>query len=307
MVPLAHALRARLQHLPSHTMITDPINWASLSRARTPATIQELDQGWRRLVAESEHLAANSEPMAEEFRRLGGDPVVIHAGLEERYRLPPAPDLRLSHRLVLGFCGNRYVDDAWSALLDALDAVDWRVAGREVTIRIFGRHLQLARRRPLRIEFLGWQSERSLVRALRECDATYCPHFFLRELEPEARLMLPSKTAIFLAAGRPVLYHGPPYAALGRFLAEREAALACHSLAAAPIVAALERLATDTVTYAALARAAHDAFPALSARRMRSRLPAFLGVAPGELRSEDEIERELAALEPAVDPLRIAV
>jgi glycosyltransferase involved in cell wall biosynthesis len=111
-----------------------------------------------------------------------------------------------------------------------------------------------------RIEFLGWHSQVETIELLSEADILYCPYWFDPVFVTEARLCFPSKLITYLAAGRPVLFHGPSYASPARFLKEHNAALFCHSLVPSEVAAALQLLVLDKDLYRQTADNGRKAF-----------------------------------------------
>jgi glycosyltransferase involved in cell wall biosynthesis len=99
------------------------------------------------------------------------------------------------------------------------------------------------------VEFLGWHSQEETIQLLSEADVLYCPYWFDSAFEEESRLSFPSKLTTYLAAGRPVLFHGPAYASPAVFLKERGAGECCFSLDTDSIIASLTKLANDEAFY----------------------------------------------------------
>ena len=100
----------------------------------------------------------------------------------------------------------------------------------------------------------------------------------------QIRHSFPSKLPTFLAAGRPVFFHGPEEAAGGRFLRENSAAACCHSLEPKEIRRQLEFVLSDRARYAELAKQGREAFDRhLTLERMREAIAKLLGIESQEL------------------------
>jgi glycosyltransferase involved in cell wall biosynthesis len=199
--------------------------------------------------------------MAEEYsRRYGVRAVAVIPGLDPAWAVPPEGGKRHSDDLVIGMAGQLYASKEWDALLRALGVAGWKIAGRNVRIQILGRHASLSAAGETRIEFLGWAPQRGAIEKLAGADILYCPYWFSPEFEEEARLCFPSKVTTYLAAGRPILFHGPAYASPSRFLEEHDAAGFCRSLEANEILDEITRLATDSARSGSLASNGHRAF-----------------------------------------------
>ncbi len=277
---------ARALGVPLFTQVFDPPSWwlrdHGVDRVSTARILRE----YARALRGSAAVAAVSRAMAERYAaEFDVRAVPVLPGLDARLATAPAEAPHAGNRLVIGVAGQVYTRVEWGALLRALDAASWRVAGREVTIRLTGRYADLRADGPMRVEYLGWApTQEEAIRLMSEADVLYCPCWFDPLFETEARLCFPSKLPGYLAAGRPVLFHGPEYAAAVPFLAEHDAALRCHSLETATLVSALEELGRGGDLYARLARNGHAAFHSeLTEEAMRARFLEFLGiVAAGE-------------------------
>jgi glycosyltransferase involved in cell wall biosynthesis len=193
--------------------------------------------------------------------------------------LPPATSLHESNELIIGLAGQIYSVEEWNALIAVLDSVGWKIAGREVKIRLLGRYASLYAKSKMRVEFLGWASQLETIKLMSEADILYCPYWFDPVFESEARLSFPSKLTTYLAAGRPVLFHGPAYASPGRFLQENKAGVCCNSLENGDIINAIESLVSKPDLYTELAlngRIAFDKYLTLTS--MKAKFYEFLGI-----------------------------
>ena len=127
--------------------------------------------------------------------------------------------------------------------------------------------------------FLGWHSTTDALAILSQCDVCYVPYWFDDAFRPGVELSFPNKVSLYLAAGRPIFFHGPQESTPTRFLARWPVGVASHSLDGSEILAALNTAATD----AAFHEAAADAIPRalrteLGMHVFRRRFAEFLGV-----------------------------
>ena len=103
-------------------------------------------------------------------------------------------------------------------LVWALEYAGWQVAGRRVVIRVLG-HQRPPTIPEHNLDFLGWQPQERAVELLStSCDVLYCPYPYAASLAEVAKYSFPSKIPTYLAAGRPILFHGPTYASPARYL-----------------------------------------------------------------------------------------
>jgi glycosyltransferase involved in cell wall biosynthesis len=274
-LPVARALK-----VPLYTQVWDPPGWWLRANRVDAANTRAILRRFERTLRESACGAVVSSAMAEEYRRVFGvRTIIVMPGLPSDFAKPPMESPSHSEELVLGLAGQVYASREWDALMTALRIVDWRVAGRPVRIVILGRRVSLSAEAPTRIEYLGWRSQSETIDILSQLDALYCPYWFDPAFETEARLSFPSKLASYLAAGRPVFFHGPEYASPARFLKENDAAFFCHSLEPGEIIERLADVVRDPAVYAAVTRNGRRAFDRyLTTASMRDQFYKFLGL-----------------------------
>jgi len=145
----------------------------------------------------------------------------------------------------LVLAGNTYADDAWKALLAALDASDWHVGGRQLILRVLSPDLVLYGRRSVWVEYLGWRSPAEALGLMAEADAAYIPYWFEGAYAEVSRLCFPSKLTAYLLAGLPILYHGPAGTAVSGFMTKWPLGVSCNTTSAAGVAEALHDLLAD--------------------------------------------------------------
>jgi glycosyltransferase involved in cell wall biosynthesis len=225
--------------------------------------------------------AAISDAMRDRYEQSHGvRSVSVLPALDASLCVEPSRRPRADRELVIGVAGNLHQVPAWNTLLAALDAVDWKIAARDIRLRVLGRSAPVYTSNRVNIEFLGWRAQADTIRLLAETDLLYCPSWFGPEHAAEASLCFPSKLPAYFAAGRPVLFHGPSYAAAVPFLCDYNAAVCCHSLEVKELIAALEKVASDRELSATLAANGRHAFEQrLTLAHLRSSFGEFLGEA----------------------------
>lgn len=240
-----------------------------------------LANAFRRTLQASLSVSAISWDMAEEYRQAyGARTVTVLPGHDRRLAHTPVQKMRSDDEMIIGVAGNLHDRMVWDSFIAALQSSDWSTSGRKVRIRLLGRSAPFDTSGRVVVEFLGWQpTQEDAIRLLAETDVLYCPFWFDESYDAEARLSFPSKLTTYLAAGRPILFHGPEHAPVARFLREQQAALCCTSLEAADILDALGRIASDAVLYAKLAANGRAAFERhLTTEIMRASFAEFLGI-----------------------------
>jgi glycosyltransferase involved in cell wall biosynthesis len=182
-------------------------------------------------------------------------------------------------KLVIGVAGQLYASAEWTALMGALDSTKWRIADRDVRIVLLGRYFSSETSKRAHIEYLGWRPQQETIAILSHTDLLYCPYWFDPVFETEARLCFPSKLTTYLAAGRPVLFHGPDYASPARFLKENKAGVCCNSLEPSALLGHLHQLVSDRELYEQSARNGRRALELhLSLPRMQESFFRFLNL-----------------------------
>lgn len=259
LIRLAIPVSSRLG-VPLITHICDPPYWWMRSNRIDPISQRSILRCYEGAIRQSDCCAAASLAMAEDYRRAYGIKAVpLLPSLDGKIARNPAKAITNSNHLIIGLAGKIYALNEWEALLHALDTVSWRIGGRDVIIRLLSREIPVVNR-GVRFEFYGWQSEADTIRILSEVDVCYCPYWFDKLFEQEARYGFPGKLTTYLASGRPVLFHGPSYASPARFIEENKAGLCCYSNDPKDIIATLESLIYQPALYAELTACGSKAF-----------------------------------------------
>jgi len=220
--------------------------------------------------------------MAEHYKQAYGIPsVAVIASHDRSIAQKPAPFLHAHDEVVIGMAGQFYANEEWMQLTRALNYAGWQLAGRKVRLKVLGHHPPMGEIPARNLEFIGWKSQPEVVRVLsQETDILYCPYPFTKDMDEVAKLSFPSKVPIYLAAGRPVLFHGPLYSSPGRYLAEKGAAVFCNDLYPAALYNALQKLVEDPELFKKTALCAQTAFECdFTLERMREEFDRFLEVA----------------------------
>jgi glycosyltransferase involved in cell wall biosynthesis len=280
MVRMASAVAQGLD-IPLRTQVWDPLGWWLLAhgvdRFNRKVDLAAFDAALRQATS----CATASWAMSREYeKRYGTECHAVIASLDESVARRPPPALRTDDELVIGMAGQFYAEQEWHDLLRALNFSSWQIGGRKIVLRVAGyKPPQTTGVPDANVEFLGWRSQAELVQLLSEtCDVLYCPYPFAPAMEEVARLSFPSKIPTYLAAGRPILFHGPEYASPAVYLRERGAGLICRAKEPDAVFNGLLHLVENTALYAQIAAATQAAFLAdFTLRSMRQSVRRFLG------------------------------
>ncbi len=265
--------------VPLLTHAWDPPSWWMRANRVDRRSAQTVLGQFGQTLRRSRRFAAASWAMAQSYHdAYGVEAIPVMPSIDPALALPPADAPTEGGDFRIGMAGQTYATREWDALLAALDSVDWRIAGRQVKIRLLGSYGQIRSTGKSFIEYLGWRPQAEAIRLLAEADVLYCPYWFDKAFEEEARLSFPGKLSTYFAAGRPVLVHGPEYASPARFVSEHDAGLCCHSLESKDIIRVLASLLADAPRYARVARNGHTALlKHFTTSTMHARFFEFLG------------------------------
>lgn len=253
MIRLALAVQKHLP-LPMVAQVWDPPGWWLRDNNVDKFSRKKILLDFASVLSNSKTtLAAASWAMAEQYSKdYGCTAIPVIPGLPQNWAYKPSTGLNDSKTLTIGFAGQLYSSEEWNCLMQALESIGWIIEGRRVEVRALGRTFGINARGERNIRFYGWRSQKETIEILSGCDVLYCPYWFSSKFETESRLSFPSKLTSYLAAGRPVLFHGPTYASPARFLQEHEAALQCNDLKPNAVIETLRVLASDSKLYESL-------------------------------------------------------
>lgn len=225
-------------------------------------------------------LAVIGETMRDAYRqRYGKRGVIVRHGAEP-LRVAQS-GIGTMDGIRIGFAGSVSASSAFDRMLQALDLLEWRIGGREVTLVLMGPRFDLWSSRPRRIECMGWRAVDDTIRILSACTVNYLPQPFEDDWRPFAELSFPSKLTTYLAAGVPVLLHAPPHASLPAFFDKYPFGACCTELDVDQLAAGMTRLCLEQdVRLEAMdagARALRDEF---SLARFRDSFLEFLRADP---------------------------
>ncbi len=201
---------------------------------------------FERTLAAAERVAVVGETMRDRYAAAYGiAPMILRHGLAESVSRPVNPRVTAEDRLIIGYAGSITAADTFAALIRTLDSVGWRIDGRDVVLRMMGVRYTLAAAGPQHIEYYGWRSVSETVGLLADCDVLYLPQPFATNARALAEFSFPTKLSTYLAAGRPVLLHGPDYGSVVPFFERYPCGEWCAAGQAEPLLDTLSRLRND--------------------------------------------------------------
>lgn len=276
---------ARGLGVPLRVHVWDPLRWWLDAHGVDPVN-RRLDLAlFDRTLRQAASCAAASVPMARHYEETYGvSSTAVIASIDPALAQAPPPRLISDDRVVIGMVGQFYASEEWAQLVAALNLANWRVGKRKVILMTFGHERPPTGIPDGHLIFMGWQDQPEVIRTIaRNCDIAYCPYPFAEGMAEVSRLSFPSKVPTYLAAGRPILFHGPSYAAPYTYLKERGAAYLCRDLLPSAVYNGLAHLVEDRTLYEATALAARRAFLAdFTLPQMERAVRRFLGYEESE-------------------------
>lgn len=241
---------ARGLGVPLIVTVNDPPEAFAKDLGLHPRAARNLMRAFEQCVRACHGLGTASEPMRAAYReRFGRESEVLILGPDDAERRPPGAWPAPAEGLRIGFAGSLYAKTEWRALLDALEAVDWRLDGRRVSICHVGKPPPVPAFAADHVEAMGWCTPEAATDHMARCHVTYLPYWFDADRAPSVRLCFPNKMTAYLAAGRPVFFHGPAASSPAEFLTRFPAGVCCHALDGVAIRSALGSLFADAATY----------------------------------------------------------
>jgi glycosyltransferase involved in cell wall biosynthesis len=245
-LPVANKLK-----VPLFTEVWDPPVWAMRVGRVDKVSKKYLFQQYDETIKNSQACATASWEMKEEYKKKYHiKTIAFLPSLDSQIK----PGINKSKKInenkkdfIIGIAGQLYAHDAWNALLKTLEINNWKISNKHVKIILLGRNFTLGTNNKINIEYKGWYSQKETINLLNSCNVLYCPYWFSKEYEQEARLSFPSKLVSYMAANKPIFFHGPAYASPARFLEREKAGYCCYSLNPNEIYWGLKKINTNVL------------------------------------------------------------
>jgi hypothetical protein len=268
--------------LPMSVIVWDPPHATAINQGWDSASARWADERFSEAMRAADAAMVVSEEMVEDYgQRFGLRCEVVRHALPVMHATRPMPP---EGRIRIGFAGTLYDSAQLDRLLQALNACQWRLQGREVVLRMIGNYYRFtALTAPAQVELLGWQGAEETTRLLAECEFNYLPIAFLPGFGELARLAFPSKLGNFLAAGRPVLVHAPEGSTSMRFARAHGFGETCTSMQVESLGEALARICDPSRHAQCLEAVERTRQRFFTPAVMRSAFARFLAVPESEL------------------------
>jgi glycosyltransferase involved in cell wall biosynthesis len=219
-------LVAKKLHIPFFLQVHDDFIFSARGIRSEAAAHAALREAWQN--AEARFVICR--PLGEEYCRRYGDKgyLVITDGVE---RIADAPRQRIGDDLQIYFMGLFHLD--YEPNLKVLLAAVAQLQGESgagkisVVLRCGGVRPRLIKSYESFVRILPFASEAEVQSDMERADLLYLPLPFGKKYELFVRYSLSTKMVTYVASGIPILYHGPPDAAVHNLLKAHDAALLC--------------------------------------------------------------------------------
>lgn len=270
----------KLTGLPLLTQVFDLPEWWLKDNALDGWSYRLLLKTFGKALKYSHACATASWAMAETFKaQYHIDTFPLIPSIDASWAMPPAKSIHDRDSLVIGIAGRISSQIEWASLISALDEINWTIGGKKIVIRLLGRLIETYSKNPQHIEYLGWHNRKDTIKLLSEADILYCAYWFDPAFKAKTHQSFSSRITTYLAAGRPILFHGPAWASAGLFLKEHNAALCLDDLSPSAVRESLSRLVADDELYQQLAANGLEVFKNhLTLQTMKSQFFGFLGI-----------------------------
>lgn len=218
-------LAAKKLDIPFFLQVHDDFIFSARGVRSEAAAHDALREAWQNAAARF----VICRPLGEEYCRRYGDKdyLMITDGVE---RIAEAPRQRAGYDLQVYFMGLFHLDyePNLSVLLQALAQLQEQSAGKlSVVLRCGGVRPRLIESYEKFVRILPFASEAEVQADMEQADLLYLPLPFGKKYELFVRYSLSTKMVTYVASGIPILYHGPPDAAVHDLLKAHDAALLC--------------------------------------------------------------------------------
>lgn len=222
---------ARVARCPLTTLVWDPVDYLIKNSGCGRSVSAVLQADAFKAMSLSRQIGVISEAMAEEYGGRSHRPtIVLRHGLPRSLWIERRTRRCAQKGIMVALAGSLYASDAWNGLIRALDEAGWCIDGCRVTIRLLGGAVPRSPSGPCRYEVLGWHPQGTMIELLSEADVGYIPYPFDKDRATLARLSFPTKLGSYMAAGLPVLHHGPAFSSVTAFVGAYSVGRCCASL-----------------------------------------------------------------------------
>lgn len=234
-------------NIPIYTHTWDSLDWWLRARRIDKLSSHWILKQYDRVIKNSKSSSVASWGMSDLYQKKYNKtcPVIID-GLDKNLSISPAKmHENSSDTFTIAMAGQLYARAEWDILVDALNNVNWKLKGKQISLIVMGGSFYHETSTPTRITFLGWHDRENLVKTLSKSDLLYLPYWFSDNFLLESKTSFPSKLVSYFASGKPVLCHAPEYASPTKYIRANDAGFVCSKNEQASIIQAIEKAITN--------------------------------------------------------------
>lgn len=242
-----------------------------------------LKRRFREALCKASSISTAGEVMQRTYEKeYGVRSVILRYGLNAP--ISSSKKQRDDEAIIIGFVGSAYGRDAWESFLTAVAQLNRSGRFPRIRIRTFSAEKFPYSHDGVEIENRGWQPEELMLHEIAETDLCYLPYWFEPSKRRHVELSFPNKFETYVAAGRPVFYHGPEYAGIVETIKKYDVGLCVHSLDPKEIDSALGKMIKDISSRELFSRSAISAFHSeFNARVMIKNFAELIDINPDML------------------------
>ncbi len=217
--------------LPATAIIWDPISSITEQGKMDSRSRKILEERSAIVVSRLKSCGVSSPGMARMFKEIKSDlptRVLINAPCS----IDSSAFEKDSAKLVIAFSGSLYARQEFLSFVSALNEMKWTLDGKDIELKIFSSAFDIpldAQGGKSNVVFKGYLTERELLQELSFADVAYLPYWFSKNYAEGVKRCFPAKLATYVAAGCPVLYHGPKVSSPTEFLTRYQVGKGLHS------------------------------------------------------------------------------
>lgn len=233
------SLVLHISELPQTTM--SPLGYDPISRS----SVMHYFKG---LLATAAQCIVSTEEMRERlWNEYQVSATLLPQAIPQRLPLKLNPKSNAG-RFVIAHSETSRVEPQLISLLHALKALNWEAQGKPIVLKVIGNVLNFplyAAGPNARLEFVGRRTYADDLETLSDCDLTYVPGAFAEQSSTCSKTRAMEELVNSIAAGVPVLYHGPEHSSPARFMRRHPVGISCHTLDSIKVGAAIKAVAGD--------------------------------------------------------------
>ena len=207
----------------------------------------------------AEHISTAGEAMQSEYKKkYGVNSVILRHGFDTNLKINLKHGSEDSY-IKIGFAGSVYARQTWAAFLDSVALLNINNE-KKIKIIAYGNYNFPIHHSSVLIENRGRIPIEEVLNGIAETDFCYLPYWFEEKKRRHCELSFPNKFETYIAAGKPIFYHGPEYAGIKYTIEKYRVGINVHTLDTALICKTLSDFIVNSSSRKQLGNNARNAF-----------------------------------------------